>query len=325
MDVAFCFMDQVILRDAIAHVRFSPSPMAELALSTMIVRYPERHPFHARWFAETAAARATVGVDRILSLINPDKWIVDTVLRHPVRRGSNFAQELAALSAVEARVFRRDVERVWGRPPQLMGRTDAAIKGFVVQTMADYWKACFERYWPSFRAVLDADVTFRGAETAGRGIAAAVTGAVPGFIVQRNDLVLPLRSGSDLGFDVIAGDRGVTLLPTLVKWGTNMPNDPAADLVFSYRARGRGRLQPADVDARPGLIGILGRTRTELLISLDEPASSTAIAIFMGVTTAAANQHLRALARAGLLQANRFGRYVLYERTHLADDLVAAN
>lgn len=318
-------MDQIALRDAVTRLRFAPSPLCELALSTMIVRYPERHPFHTRWYAETRVARERVGVDRILTLINPNKWVVDTLLRHPVRRGASFAQELAALGAVDAAVFRRDVERVWGHPPAEMGRTDEAIRSFVVDTVADYWEACFRRYWPAFKAVLDADVTYRGAEFAARGVADAVAGAVPGFIVRRSDLVMPLRSGSDLGFDVTVDGRGVTLLPTLVKWGTNIPNGPDSDLVFSYRARGRGRLQPADVDARPGLIGILGRTRTELLISLDEPASSTAIAIFMGVTTTAANQHLRALARGGLLQSSRFGRYVLYERTPVADDLMAAS
>lgn len=317
-------MDRVLIRDAVNRLRFAPSPLGELALSTMIVRYPESHPFHARWYTETAAPRARVGVDRILTLINPQKWILDVLLRHPVRRGASFTQELSALGAVDARVFRRDAETVWGTPPRMMGRTDAALKAFVLETVADYWHACFAAYWPAFKAVLDGDVTYRGAELAARGVADAVSGAIPGFLVRSNDIVVPLRADADDGWEADASGRGVTLLPTLVKWGTNFPNNPDSDLVFSYRARGRGRLRSADVDARPGLIGILGRTRTELLISLDEPASSTAIAIFMGVTTTAANQHLRALARGGLLQTHRFGRYVLYERTPLADDLVAA-
>jgi DNA-binding transcriptional ArsR family regulator len=173
--------------------------------------------------------------------------------------------------------------------------------------------------------VLDADVTYRGAELAARGAAAAVTGAIPAFMVQGGDLVLPLGRQSDLGYEAQAGERGVTFLPTLVKWGTNLPNHPDSDQVFSYRARGRGRLTHPDVDTRPGLVGVLGRTRTDLLLSLEEPASSTAVALFLGVTPTAVNQHLRALARAGLLQTSRFGRYVLYERTALADALIAAS
>lgn len=67
---------------------------------------------------------------------------------------------------------------------------------------------------------------------------------------------------------------------------------------------------------------MLGRVRTDLLLSLEEPASSTAIALYLGVTTTAVNQHLRALAAAGLLETARFGRYVLYSRSALADDWV---
>lgn len=318
-------MDRVVVHDAVSRLRFAPSPLAELALSTMIVRYPDRHPFHARWFEETAAARAQVGAERLLALINPDKWVLDTLLRHPVRRGGTFRQELDALAAVDARVFRHDVERIWGTPPEIMGRRDEDLKQFVLSTVAEYWDACFAASWPAFKRVLDADVTYRGAELAARGAAAAVAGAIPSFLVRGNDLVLPLGRHADFGWEARADERGVTLLPTLVKWGTNLPNDPASDLLFSYRARGRGRLSHTEVDAHDGLVGVLGRVRTELLLSLDEPASSTAIALFMGVTTTAVNQHLRALARAGLLCTSRFGRFVLYERTQVADDLIAAS
>lgn len=316
-------MKQVLLRDAVSRLRFAPNPLAELALSTMAVLTPDLHPFHHRWLEETADARAQVGVERILTLVNPQRWVLDTLIRHPVRRGATFEQELRALGEVDARVFRRDLECLWGTPPQIAGRTDAELKEFVLETVAAYWTGCFASYWPAFKVVLDADVTYRGAELAARGVAHAVSGAIPGFHVRGNDLMMPLRR--DPGWEARADARGVTFLPTLVKWGTNCPNLPVSDLVFTYRSRGRGRLTHSEVDTRPGLIGILGRTRTELLLSLDEPASSTAVALFMGVTTTAVNQHLRALARAGLLSTSRFGRYVLYERTALADELIVAS
>jgi len=316
-------MKQLLIRGAVSRLRFAPSPLAELALTTMAVRTPEWHPFHTRWLADTEAGRAAVGLDRILTLVNPQRWVLDTLIRHPVRRGASFAHEMAALGTVPAWVFRRDLEVLWGQVPRELGRTDTAVRDWVLDTVQAYWDQCVAASWPAFKAVLDADVTYRGAELAAHGVAAAVTGASPGFLVRGDDLVMPLRR--DQGWEVNADDRGVTFLPTLVKWGTNCPNLPESDLVFSYRARGRGRLSHAEVDGRPGLVGILGRTRTELLLSLEEPASSTAVAVFMGVTTTAVNQHLRALARAGLLQTSRFGRYVLYQRTSVADDLIAAS
>lgn len=316
-------MQQLLIRGAVSRLRFAPSPLAELALTTMAVRTPQRHPFHARWLAETAAGRVEVGLDRVLLLVNEDRWVLDTLLRHPVRRGASFAQEMRALGDVDPRIFRRDMEVLWGRAPAELGRTDAALRDAVLATVQAYWDRCVGPSWPAFKAVLDYDVTYRGAELAAHGVSAAVTGAIPGFVVRGDDLVMPLRR--DKGWEADADERGVTFLPTLVKWGTNCPNLPVSDLVFSYRARGRGLLSHAEVDTRPGLVGVLGRTRTELLLSLEEPASSTAIAVFMGVTTTAVNQHLRALARAGLLRTSRFGRYVLYQRTEVADALVAGS
>ena len=64
--------------------------------------------------------------------------------------------------------------------------------------------------------------------------------------------------------------------------------------------------------------------RARLLTVLESPASSTELAIRLGVTTSAVNQHLRAMRDAGLLSAARHGRSVLYLRSELGDHLVAA-
>lgn len=70
------------------------------------------------------------------------------------------------------------------------------------------------------------------------------------------------------------------------------------------------------------LVPVLGRVRTDLLTALDEPASSTTLALYLGVTTSAVNQHLRALRGAGLLDSHRLGRYMLYERSELCSQLL---
>lgn len=175
----------------------------------------------------------------------------------------------------------------------------------------------------AFKNVLDADVTYRAQQLASKGAAATLHEVQRRLIVDGENLLVPYRQPG--GFEAEVGPGGITLLPTLVKWGMNTPNAAHADLVMSYRARGRGRLQDREAETVPGLVGVFGKVRTELLLSLDEPASSTAIALFLGVTTSAVDQHLRALAAAGLLQTSRFGRYVLYARTQVADELVASS
>lgn len=67
---------------------------------------------------------------------------------------------------------------------------------------------------------------------------------------------------------------------------------------------------------------MLGRVRAGLLTVLGEPASGSELAIRMGVSAPAVNQHLRALHAAGLLTSARHGRHVLYTRSELGDRLV---
>lgn len=303
-------------------MRFAPNPLSELALSTMIVRYPDRHPFHAAWYRATASGRRRVGEERILSLINEHKDIPDLLMRPAGLKTTTFDAELRRVAALPTRRWREDLDYVWPDGlPAALGRRDESVRERAVAILADYWAATMAPYWRGFKTVLDADVTYRAHQLAALGPAATLREVSDRLVVDNGDIVL-----HGAGSYTTRWDRGsaVTLLPTLVKWNHNIPNREHADLVVSYRARGRGRLNERPTDAVPGLVGILGRTRAQLLLSLDEPASSTAVSLFMGVTVSAANQHLRALAAGGLLHTSRFGRYVLYARSPVAEDLIEA-
>nr|WP_306454453.1 winged helix-turn-helix domain-containing protein [Streptomyces sp. TLI_235] len=72
------------------------------------------------------------------------------------------------------------------------------------------------------------------------------------------------------------------------------------------------------------LAAVLGRTRALLLAELDEPASTGELARRTGVTPGGVSQHLGALREAGLLDAHRVGRQVLYARTEAAEVLLGA-
>ena len=89
-----------------------------------------------------------------------------------------------------------------------------------------------------------------------------------------------------------------------------------------YPARGVATLWQAQALPAPSaLVGLLGSARAGLLVHLATPASSTELAVRLGVTTTAVNQHLRALHAGGLLVSARHGRSVLYRRSDLGDQL----
>lgn len=58
---------------------------------------------------------------------------------------------------------------------------------------------------------------------------------------------------------------------------------------------------------------------------LEEPASTTALAIRLGITPSAVNQHLQVLTKAGLLTSTRQGHSVLYAWTPVAKALMGVN
>jgi DNA-binding transcriptional ArsR family regulator len=73
-----------------------------------------------------------------------------------------------------------------------------------------------------------------------------------------------------------------------------------------------------------GLERLVGSNRARVLLHLDEPRSTTQLAVLTGLPLGAVGNHLRVLLDAGAVLRRRSGREVLYWRTQLGDGLVAA-
>jgi DNA-binding MarR family transcriptional regulator len=70
-----------------------------------------------------------------------------------------------------------------------------------------------------------------------------------------------------------------------------------------------------DPAAAGALAGLIGRRRATLLMSLEHPASTRALAERTGWSPGGVNTHLTALRRTGLVARRRVGREVIYTRT----------
>ena len=94
---------------------------------------------------------------------------------------------------------------------------------------------------------------------------------------------------------------------------------------LTYAPRGLGRLWDTHGSTdRPALAAVIGETRASLLIQLDLPMTTTALADHLGISAPSVSAHLHALRAAGIVSARRDGRAVLYTRTTLAEQLLAA-
>ena len=172
------------------------------------------------------------------------------------------------------------------------------------------------------RALLEGDVTYRGRQIAQHGLATMLAG-LAGRISLVGDVV-EVRLRSNVHY-TRPTTGGLTLVPSMWTSSASAPISPEEAPLIIYLARGSGTLwEPQPLPAAGALVELLGTQRAGLLAQLATPASSTELAVRLGITASAVNQHLRALRAAGLLVSARHGRSVLYRRSELADRLLTA-
>lgn len=304
----------------VGDVRFGLSPLCELGLSLRAIHEPSRYPLQLPWLRQTQAARAGLDHEALRALIDDRLWTPDFLNPRPVSPLTRLDDELAALSRIRTTTFHRDLEAIHGSVPAIFAGDPRAAVRRVVAALRALWDAAFAPYWPRMRAVLEADIAYRGRQIAQSGLGAMLNGISSTVSFDGRVISVALRDPVDRTRRT--DGQGVTLVPTVFTARASAPVGEAAPLIL-YPARGQGAMwERQQVTTSAALVGILGRVRAQLLTVLDEPASSTELGVRFGVTTSAAGQHLRALRAAGLVSSTRYGRSVLYLRSELGNALV---
>ena len=302
-------------------VRFAVSPLNELALSVRTWRDPGRFPQHLPWLRRTSAQRAELDGDLLTALSNDLRWLPDFLTPRPSTPLPRIEDELRQLAEVAPDVVAAQLRAVHPELPPALEGPAPEVRDRIVAAVSAYWSSCFAPWWPRMLAILQADVVHRAHRITAGGMAEMFAGLSDSCVLVGN--VVTIRNRPPFpGFRRVTAREGLTLVPSLFTQGLTAPLEPAQPPMVVYPARGAGLLWSAEAPpAADAVVGVLGRTRAGLMAMLDEPASSTELAVRLGVTTTAVNQHLRALGAAGLLAAARHGRHVLYVRTELGDRL----
>lgn len=183
-----------------------------------------------------------------------------------------------------------------------------------------FWSAVVAPMWPRLAAVAEADIAHRAARLATEGLGAALDGLHPAVTFTGDSLRIDKPQQVE-----VTTEEGLWLVPNAFRWPSLAARWSDTDIpVVCYAARGAALIWDDGQTVDDRVARLLGRSRADVLALVGVPASTTEIAVELSLAKASISEHLTALTAAGLTTARRCGRRVLYERTRLGDEVMAA-
>jgi DNA-binding transcriptional ArsR family regulator len=314
----------------VARTRFGYSPLAEVVQSLYQLSSGRVPPLHRPWWEATRDSLR--GVDMaLLAAVLPARAYVADFLFSAASQPGGIDEQLRLVAESDVAGIRADVAAAWGREPVPEPAREVVAEGAagarrLAEVLWRYWSVAIEPHWRELRAVMEDDVAYRAAQLTGGGVDALLSGLHPEVSV-RGEVLRIDKPRHSVDHD-LAGD-GLILVPSLFAWPNLMvdkaPGRPAT-LVYACRGAGTlwGRGNPRAGGDDGALGSLLGQSRAEILGCLALPKSTTEIAGELRQSPPSVSFHLSVLRRSGLVRSWRAGRRVLYQRTQLADGLVAA-
>jgi DNA-binding transcriptional ArsR family regulator len=325
--------------DDLANTRFGISPLAETVRSLRALTDPAQHTLHLPWVRAIRAQIDPQDFELLSALIGPSRQpadfrgvpsraIADFLTPLPTRFVDRFADQLTALRTTPPDIVRRDLLASHSPDPvpeplravdRRDKRTTLRLLNAICDALERYWRLAMAPVWPQMRLVLEADTTYRARQLALGGAQLLFADIHPNLSWHDGALHISEMVSHNT---VVAGGRGMLLMPSIFAAKPVPPLDPNEPPSLAYPSRGIATLWTVPPPVDPGaLVDLLGRTRARLLQMLEEPQATVEIARRLKVTPSAVSQHLHVLHATGLVTSARDRRQVLYRLTPLGDQL----
>lgn len=314
--------------EQIRDMQFSLSPLVELLLSRLALRWPARHVQHAWWIEQVRPldAQDSFAAHRLVldSLIRPYGWLPGFLTPSTSPAPRTWPSERAAITAQPTDRVRTDLQSSTSRGPLpdllrvLLADPDAG-RGRIVAALDAWWELGIAPYWTQISAVLDADVAHRRHTLHVRGPRMLFSSIDRRLRWDGSTLHLPSESGQTPTHPT----AGLTLIPSVFLDHRPMTSldSPAPRLLF-YPARNLAVLWSSITPPPRRLARLLGSTRAQLLSLLTTPRTTSTLADLTQLAPASVSFHLGILRDSELARSQRVGRNVVYEATPLGRHLV---
>jgi DNA-binding transcriptional ArsR family regulator len=309
--------------------RFGASPLWETMSAVRVLNGSKHRPLYGDWIAakREAAGRLALGG---LKAVQPRVGFTPDFLTPPPKASrAKFATEIARvrstpLEKVRSELIRSRDELKNPAAPEIdrMLADLAGTRERLADEIESAWEALIKPDWPLISRVLEDDIAYRGQQLTDGGLAALFDDLHP-TLAWEDDRLIATRYRSE---DRDLTGQGLLLVPGAFAWPyLVIVVDPAYHPTLVYPARGAARLW-SDSPAPPDpLARLLGRTRATLLVALDPPATTSALAAQYNLALATVAEHLSALYDAGLATRRRTGHQVHYRRTEVGQAVIDAS
>ncbi|MFG2288536.1 DUF5937 family protein [Streptomyces sp. NPDC048595] len=311
--------------DDLLRMRFAVSPLCETHEAVRTLRRADRHGYHTPWLRRMRRALAGLDLTPLWLFMPspPPGYTPDFLGRPPETPMASFDEELARLRATDPALARAEMAKSLACTPGALesarGRAALADPAAAIQELAEVteraWHALLAPDWPRLRALLEAEIAYRSHQLAGGGLQRLFADLHP--LVSWSGDTLTVRTRIDFVQMQDLQGHGVLLLPSVFVWPDVVSGfDPPWQPTVIYPARGIGGLW-SEPETGPALARLLGANRAAVLLALDVPSTTTALAHRLGLAPSSVSAQLSVLRDAGLLVPRRQGHQVFYERTPL--------
>jgi hypothetical protein len=312
----------VVGRADLMKVRFASSPVWETEAAVRSLVDDRRQPYHGSWRAAVAGRSPNVDLRTLVALFPRGGFTPDFLTPPPRVAAPTLREQLDEIRLTPPAQVKEELERcrdgTADRETRLLldrlVSDPSASRERLADTIWSAWRELVAPFWPRIRGVLDADIAHRSMVLASHGLRRVLDDLDPR--IRWGERGIEVDDG--IGEVVVLAGRGLLLMPSAYIWPqvasiTDAPWQPTV----VYPARGiEGLWQQPQSPSAP-LAHLVGRTRALLLVTLESPASTTALAALTELSPSGVSRHLIALRDAGLVSTTRHGHEVRYARTRL--------